>query len=251
MACSNFPDLPRLVDSVFVFGDYIEGSFEPVGMCFAISGKLLLTAQYNIKPGNCAVNYAFAPAVERNKTLLVDGTVKITNEPSPTNSMRLAKALCFNAAMDYAILEDLSERNDLIPIPISVRPVLPYSSLNVLHGPVGLYNDGDSEAIDSFSARVQTSRPRCHHITFQGDIFAGSSGAPVVTRDGFAVAMYIEGVSRSTNLSENALDEAIEIFSASSNSCPNSHASMRTGLLFSKCPQFIAALTDLNIYFRR
>lgn len=99
--------------------------FEPVGTCFAMSGRYLLTV-VRLDSG--------ADTVSR----LPNGSVSL-----PRSYLRVT--------MDYAIVEDVSGEEPLAPMPISLRLTEPDTHFKVFHCPVGLFNDGYAIDVSVFT----------------------------------------------------------------------------------------------------
>lgn len=97
---------PRFPDSVSIIGDIVEGLFQPVGTCFAVSPQYLLTVQHNIQ-SNRRGGYVIAPYASR----IAGAVVVPLGFPCPV------RVRFFNRAMDYAILELCDNCFDLAPIP--------------------------------------------------------------------------------------------------------------------------------------
>jgi hypothetical protein len=197
-----------------------------------------------MEPGSRrTTNYAFAPVVTR-----------IPNSSSVKFPLgyRNAKVISYNSAMDYAIIEDLSGKNDLTPIPISIQPVEADIDLKVFHLPVGLFTDGGIGDLSVFTKWVKSATPTTHHIPCSGGLYAGSSGGPFVNREGFCVGMHVESINSAeaapSSISNALVDEAIEIISNTVNSYSNNHDSICRALQLGKCPQLINMLgTTLDI----
>jgi len=223
-------------------------NFQPVGTCFAISPKYLLTAQHNMNELK-KEGYAIAESTSR----LNSGATHL-----PTG-YRKVEVIYYNQKMDYAILKDLSESNDLQPIPISIRDVEDDTDLKVFHCPVGLFNDMEFGDLTVFTAWVKCAKPMAHHITCTGGLFAGSSGAPFVTREGYAVGLHVESINSAKIISVDEVSSfsadtqsAIEIISETVNSSSNSHASLSRALYLGKCKKLIETIEiELGIQIHR
>jgi hypothetical protein len=235
------PDSPRYPNSVFIFGDFASGSFEPVGSCFAVSERHLLTAQHNMH-NRRATNYGIAMTVSRSK-----GGQVMTDPILPYR----VRVLYYNASMDYAILilEDAS-LPPLEKVPVSIARVEFDTDLKVFHCPVGLFTSESSDSVSVFTGWVKTSRCTAHHIPCSGGLFAGSSGSPFITRAGYVVGMHVESINEQIdNLNVKGLDvtDALEIVSDTVNSNAQNHASLSSALCVGLCPQLVKCLRTLGI----
>lgn len=232
---------PRFPNSVFIFGDMNSGDFEPVGSCFAISDRHLLTAQHNMN-NRRATNYAIAMTVSRSKAEQV-----ITDPILPIR----VRVLYYNTSMDYAvlILEDISLRA-LEWIPVSIARVEFDTDLKVFHCPVGLFTSDNCDSVSVFSEWVKTARCTAHHIPCNRGLFAGSSGSPFITRAGYVVGMHVESINQQIdNLDVQGLTvtDALEIVSDTVNSNAHNHASLSSALCIGLCPQLLKCLKTLGI----
>jgi hypothetical protein len=175
---------PRYPYSVFIFGDTSTGVFQPCGTCFAVTSELLITCQHNMH-GRRLTDYAFTLVCERK-----DGVIYCHG------GLFRARVDRYNVDMDYALLVSV-DKNDLTPIPLSIRPVEADRDLKVFHMPIDDFND--VEADDSLSVHtkwVKSTFPTAHHMKCSGGLYAGSSGSPFVMRDGRAVGFFCESISR-------------------------------------------------------
>lgn len=148
----------------------------------------------------------------------------------------------FNAQMDYAILVNISNGTDLVPIPISITPPEPDQDLKVFHCPVSLFNDGIVNSLSFFSLWLKASRPSKHHVMCHGGLSQGSSGAPFVTKSGEVIGMQVEsvnGVIDSPSIADLDIPAAVELISESVVSLINNHASYCQALLFGRCPNLL------------
>jgi len=140
----------------------------------------------------------------------------------------------------------------LTPIPISIGEIPPGTDLKVFHRPVRMFIEGQEDDISVYSAWVKSSSSRQgHHIRCQGGLFAGSSGAPYVTRRGFVVGMHVESANEAhmieADFTSMTTSEAIELVSDTINSNTNVHSSILKAIQFSKCRRLCETLRSLQI----
>jgi hypothetical protein len=202
----------------------------------------LLTAQHSMDKKR-KTGYAIARSVSSHKD-------RTGAELVQTTGLIEAKVIYFNSDMDYAIIE-VSAPEPLVPIPISIRVIEGDSDLKVFHAPVGLFNQRSSNDIAIFSEWMKSStHVDGHHILCAGGLFSGSSGAPVLTAEGYAVGMHVtsENEAKEADVPLDATaGEVIEIFSDSINSLANTHGSITRSLRFSSCPKLLEAFRTLGI----
>jgi hypothetical protein len=91
-----------------------------------------------------------------------------------------------------------------------------------------------------------------HHISCVGGLFAGSSGAPFITREGKVVGFHVESVNESeeidaTTFTTLTYDEKFELISDTVNSNAGVHSSLCASLNISKCKKLREALNDIGI----
>jgi len=225
---------------VYIFGDYTKEVFVPVGTCFTISERHLLTAQYSMD-GKRRDGYAIAQSVSRQRD-------RSGAERVDAMGLVTAEVIYYNSGMDYAIIE-VNPKSPLVPIPISIRNIEGDTDLKVLHAPIGLFNQYSSEHIGIFSAWLKSSTPiDGHHILCTGGLFAGSSGAPLLTVEEYAVGMHVlsDSEAREANVSEEATQkERNEIFSDSINSNSHVHSSIIKELCIGACRKLLEVLGKL------
>ncbi|RYY43784.1 MAG: serine protease [Chitinophagaceae bacterium] len=228
---------PRYPSSVFIFGDVSTGDFIPVGTCFAITSELLLTCQHNMQDRRLT-DYAFALTCER-----VNGVVTCAQGWFP------AKVLKFNREMDYALIESL-DKKDLIPIPLSIGPVEGDLDVKVFHIPIDDFNDCvNDDQLSVHTLWIKSTLPSKHHMKCHGGLFAGSSGAPFVLRNGRVFGFYCESINskREADIDGATLQEAVEILSDTVNSHAHNHASFCRALLIGACPKFVKMLGEHGV----
>jgi hypothetical protein len=218
--------------------DSEKNGHAPVGTCFAISEKLLLSCQHFMK--GKAVLYTIALVVEKRKGIL----------SFPQGFMHV-RVISYNVEMDYAVLQLYNkETQDLIPIPISVRPVESDVDVKIFHCPLEQFLDTDPSACGAFTKWTKTGVQSSHHVLCDVSLFKGSSGAPYVLRSGEVVAIHVENRSSAecvTLEEDTPVYEALELMSNTINSHANVHSSMAYGLLISKCPTLVSELRRLKV----
>jgi hypothetical protein len=231
---------PRYPNSVFVLCDTEEHEFQPVGTCFAISPSHLLSCQHFMR--GRAVNYLIAPVVVKE-----NGNIHF---PTPPCSVKVVR---FNKQMDYAILELQSTDLNLTPIPISLEPVISDIDLKLFHCPIAAFNDNSNSDVGVLTRWLKSGYSKNHHMVCEGGAFRGSSGAPYVMRNGFAIGIHIESINETQQLevddvkAMSSLDEQIEIISDTVNSNAENYAALSTVLLFNRCPKLIEQLKEWKI----
>lgn len=234
---------PRYPDSVFVLCDAEGGGFEPVGTCFAITGRHLLSCQHFMsgKHRNCIIAIT---VVEKENDVI----------SFPLGYIRV-KVIRFNSGMDYAILELHAPDSLLTPIPISIDPVESDLDLKLFHCPIALlFNDNSCGNVGVLSRWLKSDYSVKHHMTCETGAFRGSSGAPYVLRDGRTVGIHLESHNEAQTIdcdfktSLSTIDEKMEIISDTVNSNPENYSSISTVLLISKCPKLVQILKhDLQL----
>ncbi len=229
---------PTYFESIFIFGQMQNETFQPLGTCFAISNSCLLTAQHCMVDKR-RVYYAIATAVSRK--------IEQGKEITDATGLVTVKVTHYDADMDYAIIE-VQAKPFLTPIPISGREVVGGSNLKAFHCPIGMFNEGVVNDIGVFPLRLKSSSLRGgQHISCQGGMFSGSSGAPLVTEDGYAVGMHVESVNeaREVSIFEASTQEQInEQLSMSINSGANTHASIVRALRLGSCRELMKTLKE-------
>lgn len=181
---SSVGNSPRYPHSVFcIFDKGTDGVFFPVGSCFAVSNKYLLSCQHFMN-GRKA-NYYIALNAEKSKNGIV-------TFPNGCYEVTVVK---FNSVMDYALLELKKEPFELVSIPISLMPVSADEDVKIIHFPVAFFLNGGG-IIGPFANWMKTSLPTSHHLPCSGGgLFKGSSGSPYVLRNGSVVGLHIESVN--------------------------------------------------------
>jgi hypothetical protein len=234
------PPSPKFPDSVFIFGDMISGKFEAVGTCFAISGTLLLTVKHNMDKER-TTHYGIALTVERNP---ISGRISLDDY----HDVQICR---YSSEWDYAVAEVISGRVPLKPIPTSRRTVEPDTDIKVFHCPVSMFNNDSATLLLSvYTEWAKTARPSAHRIPTNRGFFAGSSGAPFVTRDRFVVGMHVESMNEAVevNIDGDSLQEAVDKLSDSVNTNANVRNSLSNGLYLGKCTELITdVLPSLNV----
>jgi hypothetical protein len=189
--------------------------------------------------------YAFTVSISRHLT---------SGAHQMVHGVRDAQILYYNSVMDYAIIEDKSGSNDLTPIPISIRVVDTDVDLKVFHCPVALFNDEDFGDLTVYTSWVKSAKPTKHHSPCSGGLFAGSSGAPFVTRDGFVVGFHVESINSARAIETPQLqaklatgvtadlNDAIELVSETVNSNSRVHASLCRALCIGSCSKLVETI---------
>jgi hypothetical protein len=188
-------------------------------------------------------SYAIALAVTRHS----DGTFV-------TSGLRPVKVILYNVDADYAIIEDESVGTEpLVPILIFRGLVEPDTDLKVFHCPVGIFLEDESLGdLSVFTKWVKTSRPSTHHVTCDGGLCSGSSGAPFVSREGYVVGMHVERISQARPISSAdtwglSSSDTIEVVSDSVFSIGSNHASYCRALLLHNCKKLMDLLAERGI----
>ena len=229
---------PRCADSVFVLCD--ADTNHPVGTCFAISPRYLISCQHFMK--GRVLKYLIANVVVKR-----DGNINFTRPPA------FVKVVRFNCEMDYAILELQDSNSNLAPIPISLDPVESDTDLKLFHCPVAAFHDNSNADVGVLTRWVKSGYMTNHHLVCDGGAFRGSSGAPYVLRGGSAIGIHVESFNETETLSSDdviamaSIDDQIEIISDTVNSNATNYASMSSLLFFGSCPKLIDSLKDLGI----
>jgi hypothetical protein len=212
---------------------------EPVGTCFAISAKHLISCQHFMD--GCVLNYLIASVLEKR-----DGNISSPRPPARVQVVRI------NCDMDYAILELQDANQSLTPIPISLEDVEPDVDLKLFHCPVAAFLDNSNANVGVLTRWTKSGYMTNHHMTCECGAFRGSSGAPYVLRNGCAVGIYVESFNEARTLDESvkrmsSVDEQIEIISDTVNSVATNYGSLSSVLMFNKCPQLINCLRGFGI----
>lgn len=171
-----------------------NGTFYPVGNCFAISPRHLITAQHNLE-GNRTTNYAFTRVVTREQDSHEenDMNTESTSEIQTPDGVQMARVIHYNKQLDYAILENISTgQPELQPIPISFMPVEEEIDMKVYHSPVTHFNNHYLDNLPIFSDWKISNESGDRHMLLMGGLSKGSSGGALVTRDGYAIGMHVE-----------------------------------------------------------
>jgi hypothetical protein len=184
--------------------------------------------------GRRLVNYAFALTCERSNGVIT----------CPHGYFE-AKVLRYNVDMDYALIES-TVRKDLIPIPLSIGPVESDLDIKVFHVPIDDFNDTeDDDSLSVDTKWIKSTLPTRHHMKCSGGLFAGSSGAPFVMRNGRAIGFNCEKAV--VDIIGKSMEEDVEIFSDTVNSHANNHASFCRALLIGSCRKLIDVLNGFGV----
>jgi len=229
---------PRYPDSVFVLCD--ADNLNPVGTCFAISPEYLISCKHFMR--GRVLKYLIASVV-----------VKRNGDISFARRAANVKVVKFNTEMDYAVLQLQEANPNLTPIPISLEPVEPDMDLKLFHCPVAAFLDNSNADVGVLTKWTKSGYMTTHHLICDGGAFRGSSGAPYVLRNGYAVGIHVESINEVETLSGQgvlaltSLDDQIEIISETVNSNASNYAAMSSVLLFGCCPKLIEYLRSINI----
>ena len=230
---------PRYPDSVFAIFDTVANGGDAVGTCFSVSPKYLISCQHFMKGNH--LNYRIALTAERSQA----GGITF-----PAGIMDV-KVYRRNKDMDYAILELKAEPYNLVPIPISIDPVVADTDVKVFHFPVAEFNDTSTNVVGPYTQWIKTSIPTAHHIPCGGPgLYRGSSGAPFVSRSGSVVGIHMEAASEAAEVNfaaEMDVDSKIDVISNTVNSNANVHGSRNTALQIGKCDELVTILRKLGI----
>ena len=147
---------PRCADSVFVLCD--ADTNHPVGTCFAISPRYLISCQHFMK--GRVLKYLIATVVVKR-----DGNINFTRPPA------FVKVVHFNCKMDYAILALQDSNSNLTPIPISLDPVESDTDLKLFHCPVAAFHDNSNADVGVLTRWVKSGYMTNHHLVCDGGAF--------------------------------------------------------------------------------
>jgi hypothetical protein len=229
---------PRYPDSVFVLCD--ADNLNPVGTCFAISPQYLISCQHFMN--GRILKYLIASVVVKR-----DGVISFARDHAKVKVVR------YNTAMDYAVLQLQDANLSLTPIPISLEPVAPDIDLKLFHCPVAAFLDNSNADVGVLTKWTKSGYKTNHHLVCDGGAFRGSSGAPYVLRNGFAVGIHVESINEAETLSGanvralTSFDDQIEMISDTVNSNASNYAAMSSVLLFSCCPKLIEYLHSIGV----
>jgi hypothetical protein len=224
-----------------------RGQF-PVGTCFVISERHLLTCYHNLledQQGNPEQHYTIALSVERSKT----------NQVLFPEGYRKVRLRYRNKDADWAILELLGNPSfpEIIPVSLDLNPVPSDTDVKVFHCAVGPFNDEEDEILSADTAWAKTMRGTAHHLRCNKGFYRGSSGAPVVLRDGSVVAFHQESKNEARKLpsgqtlTQMTADDAWDLASDVVNSVASSYSIFARAIEISKCPRLVQKLRDLGI----
>jgi hypothetical protein len=160
-----------------------------------------------------------------------------------------ARVIRYNVDMDYALIQS-TVKKDLIPIPLSIGPVESDTDLKVFHVPIDNFNDTVvDDTLSVFTAWVKSTLPSKHHMKCSGGLYAGSSGAPFVLRNGKAIGFHCESSDSKgeVDITSKTNEEAIEILSETVNSHAHCYGSFCRALLIGSCKKLIQALTEFGV----
>jgi hypothetical protein len=158
-----------------------------------------------------------------------------------------------NKSADWAILEVKSPAPPLEFIPISLEPVLPDINVKILYCPAALFNEGVEEILSTDTVWAKSLRGTSHHLRYNHRLLRGSSGAPVILRNGCVVAFHQESFSGSRRLpagevlAEMTAEDTWDIVSSVVNSVATSYGATGRGIQISKCPRLVQKLRDLQV----
>lgn len=157
-----------------------------------------------------------------------------------------AEVVFYNTDMDYALLRSV-QKKDLIPIPLSIAPVESDVDIKVFHVPIDDFNDRvEDDSLCVFTRWTKSTLPTRHHMKCDGGMFAGSSGAPFVLRNGRAIGFHCESINSKREIDKEDADNA-EIISATVNSHAYNHASFSRALLIGSCEKLVELLRKLGV----
>lgn len=220
----------------------------PIGTCFVISNRHLLTCYQNLledQQGNPEQHYTIALSVERSRT----------NHVLFSEGYRQVKLRYQNKNADWAILELLGDPSfpEIIPVSLDLNPVPSDTDVKVFHCAVGPFNDEEEEILSADIAWAKTMRGTAHHLRCNRRFYRGSSGAPVVLRNGSVVAFHQESNNEARKLpsgqtlDQMTTDDAWDLVSDVPNSVASSYSANARAIEISKCPHLVQKLRDLGI----
>jgi hypothetical protein len=209
-----------LENSVFLL--YENGV--PIGTCFFVSPKILLTANHNLEIGQSEIE------------CLIDG------------KQSTLKVLYRDLNYDFAVL--LSSIPHQHHLTISKDSVLPGSKAVFVSYNVGINEDLDASFNGSFSvtsAIIVKKSP--HHVVYQGFGFAGDSGSALTLIDGKVIAIHLEGINQAKERlrGKNDFDNRLNAVEESVDGLTKNLAQGSIGLLLSSFHTTIADLVNNNI----
>jgi hypothetical protein len=237
---------PRYEQSIYVFCDSIRRGGTPVGTCFAISERHVMTC-YHCLAKTCPAAkllkiYSITFSVERiRRTELLE-----------FETQRDVRLRYYNELSDYAILEVVGPENLPEFIPISVEEVRSDTDVKIFYCPVGIFRDGGDRILGVNTVWAKTLKGTKHHLRCNAGLYRGSSGAPVVLRNGSVVAFHQESGSEARILNTQELEqmdlgEATELISETVNSVATAYTATSYAVEIRKCRQLVEILRNEGI----
>lgn len=218
----------------------------PIGTCFVISNRHLLTCYHNLledQHGISEQNYTIALSVERSET----------NQLLFPEGYREVGLKYRNKTADWAILELRGDPSFQEIIPVSLDPVPSDTDVKVFHCAVGPFNSEEEEILSAETTWAKTLRGTAHHLRCNKGFYRGSSGAPVLLRNGSVVAFHQESNNEARKLPSGqtlvqmTTDDAWDLISDVVNSVASSYTANARAIEISKCPRLVEQLRNLRI----
>ena len=198
----------------------------PVGTCFVVSPKKLVSAYHNISfTSKYIKNWIILKVLERsNESYIFDD--------HPIN----VKVCAHKMGMDWVVFERVDdnnfEANTIVPLhtDASALPALKGSKGTAYHCPVVLFHNKELDILGPLSVDIRVGFFSQHKAIIQVALFAGSSGGLFALENGTALGMHLEGIN-SAKLVATIVRERAE--------------AIKNGLTFSKDDDLTIA-SDLN-----
>jgi hypothetical protein len=234
--------LPPLYESaVYVLCDSVENGQTPAATCFAISPRHILTCYHCLVEG--VARYTIALSVERNAKGILE-----FNEGFRSVTLKYRNKLSDWAILEVEGPEDLPEF-----IPISLDEVRADRDVKIFYCPVARFTDGPDDLLSVDIVWAKTLRGTTHHLRFNTGLFRGSSGAPVVLRNGCAVAFHQEAGNKARTMpareemAQMDMVEVIDVISDSVHSEVYARYANSRSIEIRKCPKLVNTLRRINV----
>lgn len=241
-------------DAVFVFGvkDLTTGNVEATGTCFAITPRHVITAHHNFCYEDGLTQISNVGLIA--KTVIKSSSDEIFDLPL---SITITE---FDITHDWAIcsLDDVSIVLPLvIPIcPESSLPVLRNESIDVkcLYAPIGAFRANSFTNLEIWAENykfvLQYDKTDLTLVLVEGGLYRGSCGAPYITRNGLVLGMHLysmhEGKDYSatkkrtySRMTVKDLEITTDQISETVTDLADVHASIKEGLVLSRCPKIM------------
>lgn len=241
-------------EAVFVLGvrDLTTGNVEATGTCFAITPRHLITAYHNFCEEDGITQISNVGLI--SKTVVKSGSDEIFDMPL------FITIIEFDIAYDWAIcsLDDASIVLPLV-IPLCPEPSLPVLRIEAvdikcLYAPIGAFRENPITNLEiwaeNYKSVLQYDKPDKTSVLVEGRLYRGSCGAPYITRNGLVLGMHLysmhEGKDYSatkkrtlSRLTMKTLEMTTDKISDSISDLADVHASIKGGLVLSRCPRVV------------